>query len=240
MPQSSDLLTIILAGGKGTRLLPYTEELPKPLVPIGDKPVIAYLLAGLKRSGVKRAIVAVNHMAEQIESTLGDGSSFGLDLSYSREPQPLSTVGPLTLLPDLPEHFLVVNGDVISDIDFSRVYEYHRRQAAELTVATHERVHNVDYGVLTSDASGRVTEFSEKPTWTFEVSMGIYVFSRSLLDLVPTGQAFGFDDLMYAMLEARRPVQTYPYDGYWLDIGRIRDYHRAQDELSTIRRLLRT
>ncbi len=234
----NDMLTVILAGGKGSRLLPYTGDLPKPLVPVGGQPVIGYLLAQLRRSGVRRAILAVNHMADQIEAALGDGAAFGLELSYSREPQPLSTVGPLTLIDDLPEQFLVVNGDVISDIDFSRVYEYHRGNDAELTVATHKRVHNVDYGVLTSDESGLVTGFVEKPTWDFEVSMGIYVFSRSLLELVPRGQPYGFDDLMRDLPAAQRKVHAYPYDGYWLDIGRIQDYHRAQDDLPKIRRLL--
>jgi len=236
--KTSDMLTVILAGGKGTRLRPYTEDLPKPLVPVGDRPVIEYLLRRLHWCGVREVVMAVNHLAERMEETIGDGRRFGLEVSYSHEEKPLSTVAPLIQIQHLPESFLVVNGDVISDIDFSRVYQYHRQSGVELTVATQKRVHNVDYGVMETDGTGRVTGFSEKPTTEYEVSMGVYVFNRSILDIVPQGRPFGFDDLMRRMLAEGRAVHTYPYDGYWLDIGRIEDYHRALEDLPTITKLL--
>jgi NDP-sugar pyrophosphorylase family protein len=226
---------VILAGGKGTRLRPYTTDLPKPLVPIGEQPVIEILLGQLKKAGVTRAHLAVNHLAHLIRSVLGDGSKYGLEIDYSIEKQPLSTVGPLKLIDKLPEHFIVANGDILTDLDVAKLYQDHVQSGAIATVATFKRTEKIDYGVLDITDDGVVSGFSEKPCYHFSVSMGIYVFSRPVLDLVPDNKPFGFDDLMYLLLERREKVRAYPFNGYWLDIGRPDDYEKALRDIDRIK-----
>ena len=228
---------VVLAGGQGSRLLPVTAELPKPLVPVGGKPVIEFLLRQLRQGGVKRVCLAVNHLAHLIEEAIGDGSRFGLEVVYSREEEPLSTVGPIKLINDLPETFIVANGDILTDLNIESLFENHVESGAELTVATYRRDEQVDYGVLEAGSDNAVTGFSEKPTYSFHVSMGIYVFSRSVLDLVPEGKPFGFDELVLALLAAKRKVMSFPYQGYWLDIGRPADYAQAQQDIERIQHL---
>lgn len=234
-----NLEAVILAGGKGTRLQPYTSDIPKPLVPVGDTPIIEILLRQLKKSGVSRAHIAVNHLAQQIMAVLGDGSALGIKISYSEEEKPLSTVAPIKLIASLPEHFIVANGDVLTDIDVRKLYEYHLRKQAMLTIATYIRTEKIDFGVLESSAEGRVVQFSEKPDYQFAVSMGVYVFSRELLKYVPDGRPFGFDELVLTLLDKNEPVMQYPYDGFWLDIGRKDDYERAQSELDRVKEWLK-
>jgi NDP-sugar pyrophosphorylase family protein len=221
------LQAVILAGGKGTRLKPYTAEIPKPLVTVGEKPIIEILLSRMKRHGVERVHIAVNHQAHLIMAVLDDGSKYGLDVRYSHEPTPLSTVGPLKLIDPLDENFLVCNGDVLTDLDLRELYDYHVRCGGPLTVAVHQRVNRVDYGVLEVSADGLVTGFKEKPTYDLTVSMGVYVFSRSVLEHVPEGRFFGFDDLMLTLLERGERVNAFVFDGYWMDIGRPEDYEQA-------------
>jgi NDP-sugar pyrophosphorylase family protein len=229
---------VILAGGKGTRLRPYTTEIPKPLVPVGEHPIIEILLTQLRRSGVEKVTLAVNHLAHLIEAVLGDGRRFDLDLRYSMEDRVLSTVAPLRLVKDLPDDFLVVNGDILTDLDFGLLFQYHLEQGAKLTVATHRRTDRIDYGVFETDADGAVLSFQEKPEYRFNVSMGVYVFSKDLVDCIPKDSAFGFDDLVYTMLSERQRIQTFPFDGFWLDIGRLDDYERVNRNPEIIARLL--
>ena len=207
-------------------------------MPVGDRPIVEYLLARLKAAGVKRVVMAVNHLAGLIEERLGDGSRFGLDISYSHEDRPLSTVAPLKLIADLPEHFIVANGDILTDLDVAAVYRAHLESGALLTVAVYRRTENIDYGVLEIAPDNSVTSFSEKPDYSFVVSMGIYVFSKAALEYVPDDGPFGFDQLMFALLGARQKVMVYPYDGYWLDIGRPSDYARAQADIEKVKGLL--
>jgi len=229
---------VILAGGKGTRLQPYTAEIPKPLVTVDDKPIIEILLARMKKCGVRKVHLAVNHLAHLVMAALGDGSRLGIEITYSREETPLSTVGPLKLIKNLPEHFIVANGDILTDIDFQTLFDHHIRSRAKLTVGTQQRTTRIDYGVLEMDAGGTVGGFREKPTYTFVVSMGIYMFSREVLKLVPEGRKFGFDDLMLALLERRESVNTFPFDGFWLDVGRPDDYRQANRDIEKIRSLM--
>jgi NDP-sugar pyrophosphorylase family protein len=229
---------VILAGGMGTRLLPLTEEIPKPLVPIGGTPIIELLLKRLKRCGVEKAHLAVGHRAGQIRELLGKGDSNGLEIAYSEESVPLSTVAPIKRIADLPEDFLVTNGDVLTDLDFGDLYEAHSQNDARITVATCRRTNCVDYGVFEVDSQGLATDFTEKPSQSLLVSMGVYVFSRTVLELIPDGRAFGFDDLIYLMLSRGEPIATYPFDGYWLDIGRLEDYRQAQQDVVSIKGLL--
>jgi NDP-sugar pyrophosphorylase family protein len=228
---------VILAGGKGTRLFPYTEDTPKPLVTVGDRPIIEILLRQLRRGGARRAHIAVGHLAHQIQELLGDGSRLGIEIVYSIEDKPLSTVGPLKLIKDLPQDFLVANGDILTDIDPATLYEHHRKTGAKVTVATYRRFDRIDYGVLDVSPEGWVTDFREKPRYDFTVSMGVYVFSRSVLDHVPAGVKFGFDDLMLKLLEEGEPISSFIHSGYWMDIGRPDDYAAANRDVERIKNL---
>lgn len=225
---------VILAGGKGTRLQPYTATLPKPLVPVGDRSILDIVLMQLKRVGITRVTMAVNHLAHLIMAYFGDGARWGLEIDYSRENRPLSTIAPLKLIDDLPEHFFVMNGDVLTDLDFRDLYETHIRTGAEITVATFERDARIDFGVLRTDDANRVIGFEEKPSYHFTVSMGVYVISRSLLNVVSENEPFGFDDLMHTCIDQGRKAVTYSHGGYWLDIGRPADYDEANERIEDL------
>lgn len=231
------MVAVILAGGQGTRLQPYTAVLPKPLVPIGEQPIIEILLRHLHKCGVRRVVIAVNHLAHLITAVLGDGSRFGLDIEYSLEDTPLSTVGPLRLIADLPENFIVVNGDVLTDIDINALYKRHCERRATVTVAAARRSEKIDFGVLELGEDNRVVGFSEKPSFEFVVSMGVYVFSRKVLELVPRDGQYGFDMLMHDLLKRGERVESFVYDGYWLDIGRLADFEQAQHDIDQLKRL---
>jgi NDP-sugar pyrophosphorylase family protein len=230
---------VILAGGKGTRLYPFTTDIPKPLVPVGNRPIIEILLRSLQKAGVSRAHLAVSHLAEQVIDTLGNGQRLGLEIKYTIEDTPLGTVGPLKLISALPEHFIVANGDVISDINISDLYQYHLKSDSLLTIAVQKRTERIDYGVLQSDSTGRVITFTEKPASELFVSMGIYIFARDILRYVPDGKPFGFDNLVLTLLEHHERVMSYPYSGFWLDIGRPDDYERAIREIDKIEQMLK-
>lgn len=219
---------VILAGGKGTRLKPYTTTIPKPLVPVGERPILGIVLEQLRTAGVKKVTMTVNHMSELIMAFFGTGERFGLKIEYSLEDKPLGTVAPVKLIKDLPEHFIVMNGDLLTDIDFAGLYDYHVQSGCELTVATYQRDSVIDFGVIDIDRdTHRAIGFREKPTYHFDVSTGVYVYSRSVLDRVPDGRAYGFDSLMLDMLRDGAPVNIYEHPGYWLDIGRPDDYEQA-------------
>ncbi len=235
----NDLHAVILAGGKGTRLHPYTNDVPKPLVPLGETPIIEVLLRQMKKSGVGKVHVAVNHLAHLIMAVLGDGKALGMEISYSVEDKPLSTVAPIKLIAGLPEHFIVANGDILTDLDVRKLYEHHLQKKAAMTIATYIRTEKIDFGVLDSTADGRVVQFAEKPNLQFAVSMGVYVFSKRVLEYVPDGEPFGFDELVLKLLAHDEPIMQYPYDGFWLDIGRTDDYQRALTELDRIKSWLR-
>ena len=178
---------ILLAGGKGTRLYPYTVSLPKPLVPIEDLPIVEILLRQLARCGIRDITVSTGHLAEIMVAFLGDGSRFGVKIDYVREDMPLGTVGPLKLVRELPEQFLLMNGDVLTDLDYSRLFDDHVRGGAEVTVATYSKKIPIDLGVI--ESSGRaITGYREKPTLTYDVSMGVYAIKRGALDLIPEGK----------------------------------------------------
>ncbi|WP_437595576.1 nucleotidyltransferase family protein [Sorangium sp. So ce590] len=222
---------VVLAGGKGSRLRPYTALIPKPLMPIGDHTIVEILLRQLARAGVTDVVMCVGHQAALIEAVAGEGRRYGLRLSYQREDTPLGTVGPLRVIErDLPERFLVMNGDILSDIDFAALHRTGEAAGAPLAVAVCERASKIDLGVLDLGPEGRVVGFREKPTYTFWVSMGIYAMSRAVLRFIPEGRPFGFDDLMHALLDAGEQVATFPFRGHWLDIGRSDDFAEAQEE----------
>ncbi|GAA4389109.1 nucleotidyltransferase family protein [Actinomadura sp. NPDC048032] len=227
---------VILAGGKGVRLRPYTTTLPKPLVPIGDEySILEILLHQLSRQGFATVTLAIGHLGHLIRSYVGDGSRWGLRVDYASEEAPLGTIGPLLTMRDrLPAEFLVTNGDVLTDLDFAGLLDEHRAARPPLTVATYARKVDIDFGVLTA-VDGRVVEFAEKPTLDYQVSMGVYGVSAAALAAYEPGFPLGFDELVLDLLAAGRHPRAYRFDGYWLDIGRPADYDRANAEFPALR-----
>jgi NDP-sugar pyrophosphorylase family protein len=228
---------IILAGGKGRRLRPYTTVLPKPLMPLGDMAIIEVVLRQLAASGFDQVTIAVGYLAELLMAYCGDGSKFGLSLKYSREEEPLGTAGPLALIDGLRhgDTFLVMNGDVLTSLDLRGLVQRHRASGATATIATHQRQHQINYGIIESDGDDRVSAYIEKPTYRYQVSMGIYVLEPAVLDFVPRGQYLDLPDLARQLMAADQPVLAYPFDGYWLDIGRHDDYEQAVEEFEAMR-----
>ncbi|MEI7595139.1 MAG: sugar phosphate nucleotidyltransferase [Bacteroidota bacterium] len=226
---------VILAGGKGTRLKPYTTVLPKPLVPVGEKAILEILINRLKKAGVDEIYICLNHFAEIIMAFFGNGEKFGIKINYSLEDKPLSTIAPIKLIKGLPDHFLVMNGDLLTDLDFADLYNKHLESNALLTVSTYKRTVKVDFGVIDIDKiTNQATGFREKPEYNFQVSMGVNVLSKKILDIVPENEAFGFDNLMYKLLENNERINTYSYEGYWLDIGRPDDYEKANEDFEKL------
>ncbi len=230
---------VILAGGKGTRLKPYTSVIPKPLVPVGERAILEILVARLKKAGVDEIYICLNHFAEIIMAFFGDGSRFGLKINYSIEHEPLGTVAPIKLIRDLPDHFLVMNGDLLTDLNFTDLFQYHLDGNSLLTVSTFVRNMKIDFGVIDVDEESMLAKgFREKPEYTFSVSMGVYVMNRKVLDFVPDSTSFGFDDLMLTLLKKNEPARIYPYHGYWLDIGRPDDYEKANNDIEYLNKIL--
>ncbi|SFO97730.1 Nucleotidyl transferase [Variovorax sp. OK605] len=226
---------VILAGGKGTRLRPYTTLIPKPLVPLGGKySILEIIIMQLAKAGFTEITLAVNHLSQLIMAYFGDGSRLGVKLNYSLEEGELSTIGPLTLISDLPENFLVMNGDILCDLDYRKFFEAHVASRDMVSVSSYRRQVRIDFGVLGSGVDGGLTEFREKPTYDFDVSMGIYCINRSVIEELPKGQPYGFDNLMIDGLANKRRIAIRPFNGYWLDIGRPDDYQYADDNFAEL------
>jgi NDP-mannose synthase len=223
--------TVILAGGMGTRLRPYTSILPKPLLPLGDRSILELLMRQLSQHGFRDITLSVGHLAHLIEAVLGNGVGREIDISYVREDVPLGTAGSLRLVPDLDATFLVLNGDLVTSLDYRALLRHHRANRNVLTIATRRREVRTEYGVLElktgSDEPGRILGYDEKPILEFLVSMGIYVLEPAALAFVPETGYFDFPDLVHRLLGAGARVGSYEYDGLWLDIGRPEDYERA-------------
>jgi len=222
---------VLMAGGKGTRLRPFTAVLPKPLVPIGDIAVIEMVLRQLRYFGFRDIRISVGHKAELIMAVLGDGGRFGLKVTYHHEDSPLGTIGSLSQMPGLEENFLVMNGDICTNLRFNDIYDDHVRHGAMATIGTFQRREQIELGVMDLGEDGEhIVGFREKPTYDFFVSMGVNVFHRSVIDLIPKGTFFGFDSLMHKMLTNQTPIRSYPFKGRWLDIGRPDDYDKIYEE----------
>lgn len=230
---------VVLAGGKGTRLYPYTVAIPKPLVPIDQTPIAEVLLRQLKAAGFERAILAVNHQADILRAYFQDGSRWGIDIRYSLESEPLGTMGPLRLISDLPQHFLVINGDVLTDLDIEKFLADHEEADRLFSISAYEREQIIDFGVLQCNASHSLVGFEEKPKLKLSVSMGVYAVNREILAHIPAGRPFGFDQLMLKLIGLNKPVHVHRHAGFWLDIGRPDDYGHAVASWDSIRQKLR-
>ncbi len=230
---------VIMAGGKGSRLRPFTTVFPKPLMPIGDVPILDLVIRQLRYFGSVKITVATGYLAELIMTYLGDGSQYGVKINFVREKEPLGTLGPLALVADpAAESFLVLNGDVLTTINYRNLVERHRQSGALATVATYRRAVTIDKGVLTIDASNRITNYVEKPTYYNPVAMGIYVFAPEILDYVPAGRRIDVPEVIQRLIAEGKHVQSYPFDGYWLDIGIPGDYQQALEEFEARRSAL--
>lgn len=228
---------IILAGGKGVRLKPYTTLIPKPLVPLGgEKSVLELVVMQLARAGFTRVTLAVNHLSNLVIAYFGNGSKWGLSIDYSLEQKPLNTIGPLTLIRDLPDNFLVMNSDVLSNLDFKKFFKVHVNKNSQVSVAACQRNSIVDFGVLKYDSNNYLTGFHEKPVLRFEVSMGVYCFNRSIIRNLPKNKPYGFDQLMTDGIKNKNKIHVYPFKGFWLDIGRPEDYEYADEHYTEIKR----
>jgi NDP-sugar pyrophosphorylase family protein len=221
---------VILAGGKGTRLKPYTVALPKPLVPIGEYPILEIIIRQLAFYGFDHVTITVNHLADIIKAFFGDGSKWNIKIDYSLEDKPLSTMGPLKLIKDLPENFLIMNGDVLTDLNYAEFYDDHVSSGNIFTISSYQREEAIEYGILESDSENKLCAFKEKPKYKYSVSMGIYMANKAILQIIPDNQFYGFDHLMLELLKNNDPASIRNFDGYWMDIGRPDDYMQAVEE----------
>jgi len=226
------LKAIILAGGKGTRLAPYTTVFPKSLMPINDHPILEVVIRQLASYGFHDLTIAVGHLAELIEAFFGDGEKFGVKIEYSREEKPLGTAAPLKIINNLPETFLVMNGDVLTTLDYKKLMQHHIENGGMITVAMHKKEINIDLGVMEFDSDKVLTNYTEKPILEYQVSMGIYIFNKDALRYIPEDSYFDFPDLIQELLKNGEKVVCYPSDDYWLDIGRSVDYQKANEVFS--------
>lgn len=227
---------VILAGGLGTRLRPYTTIIPKPLVPVGDRPILQHIIEQLARAGTRRIDLCVNYLGDLIETYFARSTCApdGVELRWHWEERPLGTAGALRIVPDLDETFLATNGDVLTSLDHRALVDHHRAVGADLTIAMTRKPVNIDLGVIENDG-GWVQRYVEKPTLDYDVSMGVYVYEPSVLQYLPDGPC-QFPDLVQILLDAGRRVAVLPSDATWYDIGTPSEYERAMDDVSLLER----
>lgn len=226
---------VVLAGGKGARLAPYTKILPKPLMPIGDMPILEVILRQMKIAGITDVVLTVGHLSELLHAFFNNGTRLGINITYSFEDKPLGTAGPIAMIKGLDETFLVTNGDVLTTLDIRDLIQFHKSQHAITTIAAHHRQEKIDLGVIQFNGNSQVVGYTEKPTYDFMVSMGIYVFEPEVLKYIPAGEYLDFPDLVKKMVAAGERVVGLPFDGYWQDLGRPADYERAAVDFENMR-----
>lgn len=231
---AAGLRAVVLAGGKGTRLRPFTVNFPKPLVPLGDVPVLEVLIRRLIRYGITDITLTLGHLAELVKAYFDHRKNLveQITLRYVEEEEPTGTAGSLALVPSLDNTFLAMNGDLLTNLDFDALVQFHREQEAVLTIASHRREVKIDLGVLEFDGNYQLTGYLEKPETAYHVSMGIYVYEPEALKSIEPGRYLDFPDLVLRLLAQGKRVCAYPTDCLWLDIGRPDDYARAQELFS--------
>ena len=226
---------VVMAGGKGTRLAPYTKILPKPLMPIGDMPILEVLLRQMKTAGVEDVYLTVGHLSGLLRAFFQGGEQWGLNIHYCYEDSPLGTVGSLANIDGLDETFLLTNGDVLTTLDLKDLVAFHKSQNSTATIAMHRRQVKIDFGVLQTDDKANITGIIEKPIYEYSVSMGIYVFEPKVIDYVPKGKYLDFPDLILELIKAGEKVSGYGFNGYWQDLGRADDYEQATKDFDSMR-----
>jgi NDP-sugar pyrophosphorylase family protein len=229
---------VVLAGGKGTRLMPYTTTLPKPLMPVGQYPILDILLRQLANQGFRKVTLAVGHLAGLIQAYFKDGEDWGLELTYSLETTPLGTAGPIARLPKHNRSMLVLNGDLLTTLDFSRIVRFHYENNAVATIGAKRRTETVQFGVIEKQGNGEIVQYKEKPTLDYLVSMGIYVFAPIVRDYIPRSHKFDFPELVQRLIENGKSVVAYETEDYWMDIGRPDDYERANKDFPEMEKVL--
>ena len=229
------MIAVILAGGKGTRLKPYTNVFPKPLMPIGDHPILEILIRQLESYGFNEIIMATGHLAELIKLFFGDGDKYNFKINYKREDEPLGTAGPLGQMKnELKDHFLMMNGDLLTTINFQDLVNYHKESGAMATIALKKRDVHIDFGVVELDETQDITDYIEKPDLKYLVSMGVYVFHPRVLEYIEPDEYLDFPDLIKKLISNGETVKGYLYDGYWLDMGRPDDYEKANENIDEL------
>jgi NDP-sugar pyrophosphorylase family protein len=222
---------VILAGGAGRRLLPYTTVLPKPLMPVGERPILEIVIGQLRSKGFDHLTLAVGYLHALIEAYFGDGSNFGVRIEYSTEKEPLGTAGPLSLLGKIDEDFLVMNGDILTDLNFEYLMAKHKESGAIATLGVYSKPVKIELGVLEIEGKNRVVDYVEKPTLHYDVSTGIYCFRPDVLDYLVPAAKCDLPELVLRIIRERQLVNALRYDGYWLDIGNPSDYEIAIKEV---------
>lgn len=224
-----DRVAVILCGGLGTRLRPYTITIPKPLMPIGDHSILEVIVKQLKAAQFDRLVMAVNYRSDLIKAFFQDGSKFGIPIEYSEENEPLGTIAPLRNIHSLPEKFMVMNGDILTDLNYARYFSAYDPEKEFALIPRYKKVYKSEFGVLKLSDEGNLTAFSEKPSQELFISMGVYYFSQRLFEYVPDDAPYGFDQLMLSALDGREKIKCPEHLGEWLDIGNHKDYEYAQD-----------
>lgn len=233
-----EIKVVVLTGGKGTRLRPLTAVFPKPLVPLGNRPILEILLLRLAAFGFRDITLCTGHLSELLMAVFGDGSKLGLSLTYSHEETPLGTAGPLALLNDLTDPFIVMNGDLLTTLKFPKMVQYHLDQGADVTIGLYPREVHIDFGVIERTKEGQFTGYVEKPTYQYEVSMGVNVLKPRVLEQVQAGSRMDMPDLVKKVHASGGRVCCYREDCFWLDIGRMDDYALAQEKFAENQEML--
>jgi len=228
---------LILAGGKGTRLLPYTAVLPKPLMPIGDTPILEIIIRQLKKYDISEIILSVGHMAGLIETFFGDGKRFGVKITYSMETQPLGTAGPIALIPDFTSTLLVMNGDVLTSMNYRNFIEYHKENKAEMTVGMSIQSYQNPLGYVEHDENNVITNYVEKPVYQHDVSMGIYIMEPKIASYIEKGKHIDIPELVNILIAHKQKVVGYHCNDYWLDMGKHDNYNKVNEDFNNNRSL---
>jgi len=228
------LSAVIMAGGYGTRLRPLTDDMPKPMLPVGDRPLLERTVRRLREAGIQDVRVTTHYLGDRIASHFGDGKAFGVDITYLNEDRPLGTAGALALVNRPAGPLLVMNGDILTNLNFHALLAFHREHRADATVAVRKYDLTVPYGVVECEGT-QVKALQEKPTERFLVNAGIYLLEPTVLGCIPPGERFDMTELIQVLLQQGRTVVSFPIVEYWLDIGRAEDYERAQSDVETVR-----